>query len=284
MLDCVELDDRLRFGDALADVAFLAMDLERMGRPDLAALFLDRYRTASGDSRPAALADHHIARRAHVRAKVACLRWSQGDAPSAGAADQLLRLCHDHLRRARVRLVLVGGAPGTGKSTVARGVAPSLGARVLRSDEVRKELAGLSPLAPAPAPLDEGIYVPSMSDATYAELLARARRALVLGETVVLDATWRHPRWRKEAAALAGETSADLVEVRCVAPLAVSVARVRHRLAGAASNGDASDATTEVPEAFARTGSDWTTAIDLDTSGDPDASVAAALGILGGAG
>ncbi|MDP1807390.1 MAG: hypothetical protein Q8K72_19595, partial [Acidimicrobiales bacterium] len=126
VLDCLEFDDRLRFGDALADVAFLAMDLERLGRPDLASEFLARYQDASGDGWAPSLAHHHIAYRAQVRAKVAAVRWSQGDTASGPTATRLLALCHDHLRRARVRLVLVGGNPGTGKSTVARDIATPL--------------------------------------------------------------------------------------------------------------------------------------------------------------
>lgn len=74
VLDCLEFDDRLRHGDGLADAAFLAMDLARLGWPDLARHFLDSYRMAAGDSWPAALVHHRIAYRAQVRAKVAALR------------------------------------------------------------------------------------------------------------------------------------------------------------------------------------------------------------------
>ncbi|HEX2192184.1 MAG TPA: AAA family ATPase [Acidimicrobiales bacterium] len=277
VLDCLEFDDRLRYGDVLADVAFLAMDLERLGRPDLASHFLDRYRTASADSWPDSLADHYVAYRAQVRAKVACLRAAQGDADSAGAGDRLLRLCHEHLHRARVRLVLVGGGPGTGKSTVARGVSPSLRAEVLRSDEVRKELAGLERSTPAATGLDEGLYGPAAVEATYEELLARARVLLGLGHSVVVDATWGEGRWREAAAALAAETSSELAELRCTAPLDVAVGRVKRRRAEGA---DVSDATEEVVRALAARAAPWPTATDVDTSGDPDSAVAAALAAL----
>ncbi len=274
VLDCLEFDDRLRFGDALADVAFLAMDLERLGRPDLAAEFLARYQDASGDRWPPSLAHHHIAYRAQVRAKVAAVRWSQGDAASAPAAGRLLALSHDHLRQARVRLVLVGGNPGTGKSTVARGIATPLGALMLRSDEIRKSLAGIDPLDPSPAPLEAGLYRPEMTGATYAELLTRARTALELGRTMVLDATWRDPRWRKAAADVAAAASADLVEVRCVAPLEVALERVRRR-----SGTDASDATEEVTRALSSCDGGWSTATEIDTSGEAATAIAAAIAI-----
>src|SRR5581483_3046240 len=93
-------------GDLLADVAFLAMDLERLGAPDAAARFLARYREFAGETYPPSLADHYIAARAHVRCKVACFRHAQGDAAAAGASRALLDLAARHLEAARVRLVL----------------------------------------------------------------------------------------------------------------------------------------------------------------------------------
>lgn len=279
VLDCLEFDDRLRFGDVLADVAFLAMDLERLGRHDLALEFMDRYRVASGDSWPESLAHHYIAYRAQVRAKVTALRWSQGDAASAEAAKRFLALCLRHSRAARVKLVLVGGLPGTGKSTVARGLAEPLGALVLRSDEVRKGLAGVDPLVPSAAALNEGLYQPSMTEATYAELLVRARRHLGLGRTVVLDATWQSPRWREAASDLARHTAADLFELRCVAPLELAVERIRARTAAA---DDISDATEEVARALANSASPWGTATDIDTAGAPADAVKAGVAAVTG--
>ena len=276
VLDCLEFDDRLRYGDTLADVAFLAMDLERLGRADLAAAFLAHYREASGDSWPPSLAHHYIAYRAQVRAKVAAVRWAQGDTASAEAAAELLALSRDHLRRARVRLILVGGHPGTGKSTVARGIAAPLDALVLRSDEVRKSLAGLDPLTPAPAAVEEGLYRPAMTDATYTELLARARAGLGLGRTVVLDATWRDRRWRDAAGRVAEAATADLVELRCAAPLDLTLERIRRRWGG-----DASDATEAVARAMWANGEPWTTASEIDTSSDGPAAVARALAVAG---
>ena len=272
VLDCLEFDDSLRFGDALADVAFLAMDLERLGRPDLASQFLAGYQEASGDRWPPSLAHHHVAYRAQVRAKVAAVRWSQGDTASSATAARLLALCHEHVRQARVRLVLVGGSPGTGKSTVARGIAAPLDALVLRSDVVRKSLAGMDPLAPSPAPLGAGLYRPAMTGATYTELLERARTALELGHTVVLDATWRDPRWRDAAAGVAAATAADLVELRCVAPLDTALERVRGR-----AGTDVSDATEEVTRALSAGDTAWNTATEIDTSGEAGPAIAGAL-------
>ena len=143
ILDCLDFDEHLRVGDVLADVAFLAMDLERLGRGDLGWRFLELYREMTADMWPASLAHHHVAYRAQVRALVSCVRADQGDESAGAQAVELLALAARHLAAGQVRLVMVGGSPGTGKSTLASALGDRLKAPVLRSDEIRKELAGV---------------------------------------------------------------------------------------------------------------------------------------------
>ena len=277
ILDCIEFDDRLRYGDVLWDVAFLAMDLERLGRPELGQRFLEWYREFWGHPWPRSLADHYLAYRAQVRAKVACLRHSQDGGEAAQEARRLHHICLDHLRRAAVRLVLVGGTPGTGKSTLARGVADAQGWTLLRSDEVRKELAGLPHLASATAPYRQGLYRPERTAATYRELLRRARVALELGESVVVDASWGDRAWRRVAAAVAAATFSTLIEVRCVtSPELASVRVAARRAAGT----DPSDATPELAAAIAADFAAWPEAAVVDTSGPIDDSLRQALDVV----
>lgn len=263
VLDCIEFADDLRVGDALADVAFLAMDLSDLGRPDLAERFLDAYREHAADAWPASLAHHQVAYRAQVRAKVTAIRARQGDPAAAAHARRLLDLALAHLEAGRVRLVLVGGLPGTGKSSLAAGLAERFPAVVLRSDVVRKELAGLPATTSAAAPVGEGIYTAEAGDRTYATLLARARTGLAHGESVVLDASWADAGRRAEARALADELAADLVELCCVAPAEVTVERLCRR----ATTGDASDAGPEVAAAMAAAWAPWPEAEVVDTRG-----------------
>ncbi|HEX2503335.1 MAG TPA: AAA family ATPase, partial [Miltoncostaeaceae bacterium] len=166
LLDCLAFDDRLRHSDVLADAAFLAMDIEAHGAEGLGRRMLETWSRALGESHPASLADHYVAYRAHVRAKVACLRRAQGDERAGAEARRLHELCLRHLERARVRLVLVGGAPGTGKSTVAAGLSQRLGWTVLRSDAARRSLLG--PADPeGEAAYGEGRYAPERRAEVY---------------------------------------------------------------------------------------------------------------------
>lgn len=274
VLDCIEFDDHLRWGDTLADVAFLAMDLERLGRPELGARFLRAYRTHADDAWPASLEHHHVAYRAHVRAKVSAIRADQGHEPAAAEARRLLDMALGHLRAGRVRLVLVGGLPGTGKSTLARALGDALGATVLRSDEVRKELAGLPTDHHAPAPVGQGIYRPEATAATYGELLARAEVALGMGEIVVADASWADEGWRRRAREVAERARADVVELRCEVAAEVAAERIRAR---AAAGTDASDATPAVAAAMAATADPWPAATTIPTGGDPGEAARLAL-------
>jgi aminoglycoside phosphotransferase family enzyme/predicted kinase len=278
VLDCLEFDDALRLGDALADVAFLAMDLEHLGRPDLAGRFLDAYRAHAGETWPASLAHHHIAYRAQVRAKVAAIRADQGAVESVREAQALLDLAHRHAEAARVRLVLVGGLPGTGKSTLAAALGEALGAVVLRSDEIRKRLAGMPSDHSTAAAFEEGIYEAESTAATYAELADQARQALRLGESVILDASWTRAEHRALAARVAQETFSDITELRCDTPPEVAARRMRRRRD---LGGDPSDADEAIAAAMAEKADPWPDAVVIDTTVDPSTACQAALSVLG---
>lgn len=279
ILDCLEFDDRLRYGDALADVAFLAMDLELLGRPDLARCFLDRYRSLTADEWPASLESHYIAYRAHVRAKVACLRHDQGDSEAAERARVRLALAATHLEAARVRLVLLGGLPGTGKSTLAVGLAERTGAVLVRSDVTRKELAHLPTAQRTGDRYGEGLYGASSTDAVYERLAEVAGVHLESGESVILDASWARASHRQVAECLARATASDLIQLRCEAPMSVTAERIARR---AAAGIDASDASAEVAAAMSRVFDPWPDATAIDTvSRAPGEIIDSACALLG---
>jgi uncharacterized protein len=273
LLDCLEFDDRLRYVDVLDDAAFLAMDLERIGGPTPARSFLDLYTEFAGDPAPDALRHHYVAYRAAVRAAVTAVRVGQGG-PGADDVPALVALAAAHLEAGRVRLVLVGGLPGTGKTTLAGGVADRLGATLVSSDRVRKEMSGLTPTEPARAAYRDGLYRPEQTEATYRELLHRAEELLGRGETVVLDASWSAEAHRRAAADLAVRAHAELAALRCEVPRAVADQRIRDR------RGSASDATPLVAAVMAADADPWPEATTIDTAAPLEVSVDNALGAV----
>lgn len=266
ILDCLEFDDRLRYGDVLLDVAFLAMDLDHLGRADLAEVFLDAYRAASGDAWPPSLAHLHVAYRAHVRSKVACIRHGQGDADAAGSARSLHALALSHLERGRVPALLVGGAPGTGKSTLAEGLAQRLGAVRLSTDDLRGGV--VPPSAGAAGQLHAGRYAPELVGAVYDELVERARVHLGEGVPVVLDASWSSADRRAAAREVARACSSPVVELCCTVDPDVAAERIAAR---AAAGGSTSEVTPEIAAELARSRDPWPEAAEVSTAPPPDA-------------
>ncbi|WP_079173597.1 AAA family ATPase [Streptomyces monashensis] len=271
VLDCLEFDDRLRYVDGLDDAAFLAMDLEQLGAPEAAAYFLARYGEYSGDPAPPSLWHHYVAYRAFVRAKVSVIQARQGAPGAEAASRRLASMALRHLRTSAVGLTLVGGLPGSGKSTLSGALADRLGVTLLSSDRMRKELAGIPAEQSAAAGYGEGLYTPEWTARTYAALLERAAALLSSGESVVLDATWSDAAQREAALRLADRTSAELVALHCQVPGELSAARLSTRAPGI------SDAGPDIATAMAAKEPPWPEAVPVDTSGALESAVARAL-------
>lgn len=273
LLDCLEFDNRLRYVDSLDDAAFLAMDLQYLGRADLAEDFLARYLELAGDDAPESLQHFFIAYRAGVRAKVDCVRYTQGHPEAAADAQRHLAFALAHLHAATVRLVLVGGGPGTGKTTLAHGLAKELAAEVISTDDVRAEMVARGEISGESGVLGEGLYTRENIEAVYAAVLNAAQQILAAGRTVILDGTWSDPHYRDRARYLAGKVHALPVELCCIAPLDDSVDRIRTRA------DTTSQVTPEIATALAGHDSSWPQAHPIDTTRTPADSVAEGLDI-----
>jgi len=244
LLDCLEFDDHLRYIDGIDDAAFLAMDLEFLGRKDLGDHFLDEYSRRADDLAPRSLKDFYIAYRAVVRAKVDCVRFGQGHPDAATDARRHIDIALEHLRAGAVRLIVVGGGPGTGKTTLSQGLAEQIGAQVISTDDVRRELQLAGAIAGKVGDLDSGLYAPENVSAVYDEVLRRAHLLLSRGWCVILDGTWRDARHRERARELANQSSTPIVEFTCSVPLEEASARILGRA------GSTSDATPEIAAAL----------------------------------
>ena len=255
ILDCLEFDDALRYGDVLADLGFLAMDLEHLGAPEAARQVLEHYEELSGSRIPHSLIHFYMAARAQVRMLVACLRAEQDPGSEEEAARSLERLCLHHLRQGRVRVVLVGGLPGTGKSTLAADLGHVLPAQVLSTDRIRREMG---------AALGGDRYRPDAKEAVYDALLSRARTCLGMGESVVLDASWIDAAARERAGELARSTGSELQELRCRCEPEIARERIERRMR---RGGADSEATVVVAALMAEEADPWPSAVVVDTSG-----------------
>ena len=231
--DCIEFSRALRCLDVAADLAFLLMDLDRLGFRAFGRDLALRYSQRTHDPTLLALVPFYKAHLACVRGKVAALR-------SAGSADASVRV------RSRSEaigffaqsasyalpplLLATSGLPGSGKSFVARALAPKLDAVHLQSDFERKRLAGVAPTEhPAPRARAQ-VYSEEMTRRTYAQLFDEARRDLERGRRVVLDATFPTAALRARAADLAHELGVPFVLLACSA----DDAQTRRRLAARA--------------------------------------------------
>ena len=260
LLDCLEFDDELRYVDRIDDAAFLAMDLEVLCRKDLGDYFLERYVAYSADTAPQSLRDFYISYRAIVRAKVDCVRAAQGKSEAETDATRHLDVALHHLVNGAIRLTLIGGSPGTGKSTLAHALAEKVGAQVISTDDVRRELRDSGVVTGHSGVLNSGLYSPDNVTMVYQAALRRADVLLSKGRSVILDGTWLNPQYRRDARRLAAETHSALVELMCSATADMAAERIStRRLVN-------SDVTPNIAAELAVWQDGWETADRVDTS------------------
>jgi predicted kinase len=154
----------------------------------------------------------------------------------AAEARSYLDLAARLLRPRPTRLVAIGGLSGSGKSTLAAALAPEIGARVLRSDVIRKRLFGVAPETRLPA----NAYAPDVSSRVYEVLRQKATMALAAGYSVIIDAVSLEPEQRQSFSTVAEAAAVPFSGLWLVAPAQTMEARLRAR------HHNASDASPEV--------------------------------------
>jgi uncharacterized protein len=203
--DCIEFNDRLRYVDVANDVAFLAMDLDYEGRPDLARYFAAKMAAALGDAGMGRLMDFYKCYRAYVRGKVESLHSVAHAAPSTERqmsterARRYFRLALQYAVAGSEPLVLVVMGPiASGKSTLAQALAAELGWPVFSSDRVRKEMAGLPLYERSSEAARSRLYSSEMTQKTYEKLLSAAVEQVKQRRSVILDATFAQRAHREQ--------------------------------------------------------------------------------------
>lgn len=293
LFDAIEFSDDIAVIDVLYDLAFLLMDLEHRDLRPLANQLLNRYLSLTGDIAGLAAMPMFIALRAGIRAHVIATAATAASQPAATAAAQpaakdaldleamknearvYLDLTLASLRPAPPRLVAIGGLSGSGKSTIARALAPGFGpvpgAVHLQSDVIRKRLAGVAP----ETRLGELHYMPEMTRRVYGRMRANAAAALAAGYSVIADATYLDPEHRHAIAQVAEEAGASFTGLWLQAEIPEMERRLRAR------RGDASDARVEVLRRQLAAGTDGPGWQAVDTGGDAAATAKRVADLLG---
>ncbi len=248
IFDCIEFSQRFRAGDVIGDIAFLTMDLDARNLPRLGNCFLNEYLQRTDDYAGLAVLDFYQTYRACVRGKVASflLDGASSEAQRLAAANEAshyFNLAREYTTGRAGGLLITCGPSASGKTTIARQAAEAVGGITVRSDAVRKHLAGLQLEQHQATSYARGIYSTEMTEQTYKTLLQNAREIVSSGRWAILDATFLRRTYRLQAAALARSLGTAFGIICCCTPRSELERRLDLR---SRTQGDISDATHAV--------------------------------------
>ena len=231
IIDCIEFNDRFRYGDIAADMAFLHMDLEGLGHPEQSQAILKGYVDRSKDFDLYGIIDFYAAYRAIVRLKVACIRYDEVDTETqrCSLGDEITA----HLDQAyrytvmfsRPTLWVFCGLPASGKSSLAQRISHILSAGVIASDALRKQMH----FGPKVSAYGNGAYSEENRRRVYVRMLTLAHERLRSGHSVILDATYSTRRSRREVVELAKDMESSLIFVQCACDREILSLRLKER-------------------------------------------------------
>ncbi len=237
IIDCIEFNDRFRFGDVCADIAFLSMDLAWQGRVELAERFLASYARISNDYELYSVVNFYESYRAFVRGKVATLLAEDAEA-SVDARERarqearryfMLSLAFERPPLMPPRIIVVAGMIASGKSRTAAVIGELLAAPVISSDRARKHMMQRRPGDSMESEPWAGPYSEDATKRVYEEMLRLADVVVGSGRPVVLDASFRTAAMRAAAKRLASERGVPFLLVECTAPRALVLQRLASR-------------------------------------------------------
>jgi aminoglycoside phosphotransferase family enzyme/predicted kinase len=253
VFDCIEFNERFRYLDVAAEVAFLSMDLDFNGYSEFADVFVNAYIAYSSDSDIRKLLNFYKCYFAYVRGKVTSFKIDDNaieERERKEAIDTASRYfelaCNYATLLETPTLILTAGLMGTGKSVLAKNLAPLLGAEIIRTDVIRKDMLNIPSTERHYEDFGKGIYSKEISGKTYKKALEYAESQLKNGRSVIVDASFKKRHERKTFSSLASKEGADFFIIECVCPEDT----IKKRLEGRISlDGEASDGRWEIFQA-----------------------------------
>jgi hypothetical protein len=253
IFDCIEFNERFRYGDVAAEVAFLAMDLDFNGYGDLSDLFVRAYIAESDDHEIAGLMPFYKCYYAYVRGKVTGFRLSDPHISPEDREDAI-KTAAKYLDLAfsyafafkRPALILMAGLMGSGKSVIARELSRITGTAIIQMDVIRKELSDIQPLERRLEDFGQGIYSEDFTRPVYEKALASAKEMLESGKSVIIDASFKRKEHRLAALDMAGNINVDFFVLECVCSDSCARERLARRIR---DKNEASDGRPEIYDA-----------------------------------
>ena len=232
VIDCIEFNDRFRYGDAALDLAFLIMDLDHLDRDDLGMELLASYAASAEDPGVYKVLDFYVAYRALVRLKIGCLSlgesgWNKNKHLETDIRRYLNQAYCYSLMFGRPSIWVFFGLPASGKSTLALKVAEVLSISVFQSDAEREKALPFSPHGPEP--FDTGAYRLALRNRVYARLMSLAQECIEKGRSVILDATFLQPKWQQWVHGLAKDMDTDVIWVQSFCKRETAISRLKQR-------------------------------------------------------
>jgi hypothetical protein len=286
IFDCIEFNERFRYDDVAAEVAFLAMDLDYNGYPDHSETFVNTYIKHSGDYEIRNIINFYKCYYAYVRGKVVGFEINDSSIrleehkEAAKKASRYFDLAYTYASRLeKPTLILMAGLMGTGKSVRAKLIAPRVGADIIQTDVLRKEILNIEPTEQHREAFGKGIYSEEVTRKTYDRALELALEKLREGKSVIIDASFKSMGDRRKAFEAAESLHADYFIIECICAENIIKERLTSRtsLKGEVSDGrweiylaqkETFDAITEIPGSLH---------IILDTSLTPEESTITAI-------
>jgi len=232
IFDCIEFNQRFRYSDVASDIAFLSMDLDFLGQAYLSSYLIEKYVEKSKDENIFDVLNFYKCYRAYVRGKVIGFKLNDPNIDklekekTINLARKYFDLAYfysklfsrNHKKDIKPVLFITTGLTGTGKTTIARKFAVDYNAKIISTDTVRKEFAGIDKYERHYDAYNTGLYSPKKMRQTYDKMFEKAEFFLNNRKNVVLDATFKTEKLRDIARKISEKNNVFFLILYCNCP------------------------------------------------------------------